>query len=77
MGDVDTRVHIYTTTALGKGREASLTLGRLNHRYSLYRMISGPQDQSGQEGMKILYHCGTRDGNVAVQPVAWAACHVN
>ena len=28
-GDVDARVHIFTATALGRGRVASPTLGRL------------------------------------------------
>ena len=38
MGDVDARVHIYTSTVLGRGRVASLTLGRLHSLYSLYSM---------------------------------------
>ena len=55
-GDMDTRVHIYTATALGRGRMASPMLGRLysrgKPRYSLHRMLSVPQDQSGHEGVK-------------------------
>ena len=51
MGDVDARVHMFTATALGRGTVASLTLGRLypeeSPRYSFYRRLSGPQDQSG------------------------------
>ena len=56
MGDVDARVHIFTATALGRGRVASPTLGRLyppgKSQYSFYRRLSGPQDQSGHEGAK-------------------------
>ena len=47
-GDVDARVHIFTATALGRGRVTSPTLGRLypeeSPRYSFYRRLSGPQD---------------------------------
>ena len=50
MGDVDARVH--TATALGKGRVASPTLGRIYPRYSIYSRQSGPQEQSGYEGVK-------------------------
>ena len=75
MGDVDARVHIFTVTALGRGRVASPTLGRLYPgeipRYSFYRKLSGPQDQSGHEGMKKnLNPSDTRDGTRAVQSVA-------
>ena len=70
-GDVDARVHIFTATALGRGRVASPTLGRLypveSPRYSFYRRLSGPQDQSGHEGMnKNIHFSDTR----VVQPVA-------
>ena len=57
---MDARVHIFTATALGRGRVASPTLGRLYPgeipRYSLYRRLSGPQGQSGHEGMKKNLH---------------------
>ena len=59
MGDMDTRVHIYTATALGRGRVASPMLGHLypgeNLRYSLVRRLSGPQDEPGH-GMKKNLH---------------------
>ena len=47
-GDVDARVHIYTATALGRGRLASPTLDRLypreeSPRYSFCRRLSGSQ----------------------------------
>ena len=49
MGDVDARV-------------ASPTLGRLCPRYSYYSRLSGPQEQSGYEGVKKnLHHSDTRD----------------
>ena len=54
MGDVDARVHIYTVTALGRGRVASPTLGRLTPRHSFYRRLSEPQEQSGYEGVKRI-----------------------
>ena len=59
-GDVDARVHIYTTMALGRVRVASPTLGSLYPReiiqYSFYRRLSGLQDQSGHEGVKKNLH---------------------
>ena len=59
-GDVDARVHIFTATALGRGRVASPTLGCLYPRespqYSFYRRLSGPQDQSEHEGAKKNLH---------------------
>ena len=72
---MDARVHIFTATALGRGRVASPTLGRLypqeSPRYSFYRRLSGPQDQSGPEGAKKNLHpSDTRDRTRAVQPVA-------
>ena len=40
-------------------------------RYSFYRRLSGPQDQSGHEGAKKNLHpSDTRDRTRAVQPVA-------
>ena len=74
-GDVDARVHIFTATALGRGRVASPTLSCLYPRgklpYSFYRRLSGPQDQSGHEGAKKNLHpSDTRDRTRAVQPVA-------
>ena len=59
-GNVDARVHKYTCTALGRSRVASPTLGRLYPgeytRYSFYRRLSGPQDQSRHEGVKKNLH---------------------
>ena len=46
--------YVYTATALGKGRMASPTLGRLYSRYSFYSRLSRPQDQSGYEGVKKI-----------------------
>ena len=46
--------YVYTATALGKGRVASPTLGRLYPRYSFYSRLSGPQEQSGYEGVKKI-----------------------
>ena len=74
MGDVHARVHIYTATALGRGRVASPMLGRLypreSTRCSFYRRLSGPQDQSGHEGVKKKLHpSDIRDRTRAVQPV--------
>ena len=54
MGDVDARVHIFTATALGKSIMASPTLGRLYPQYSFYSRLSGPQEQSGYEGLKKI-----------------------
>ena len=54
MRDVDARVHIYTATALGRGRVARPTLGNLYARYSFYSRLSGPQEQSGYEGVKKI-----------------------
>ena len=58
MGAVVARVHIYLATALGRGKVASSTLGRLypgeSLRYSFYRRLSGPQDQAGHEGVKKI-----------------------
>ena len=68
---MDARVHIYTATALERGRVASPTLGRLYIRYSFYRRLSIPQDQPGHEEVKKSLHTSdTRDRTRAVQPVA-------
>ena len=51
-------VHIFTATALGRGSMASPTLGHLYPPESpvlILRRMSGPQDQSGHERVKI-YH---------------------
>ena len=74
MEDVDARVHIYAATTLRRGRVASLTLSRLypgeSPWYSFYRRLSGPQDQSGHEGVKKNLHpSNTQDQTQAVQPV--------
>ena len=50
------RVHIYASTALRRDRVASPTFGHLEPRYSVYRRLSGPQDQSGYEGVKKNLH---------------------
>ena len=75
MGDVNARVHIFTATALGRGRMASPALGRLYPgeipRYSFYSRLSGPQGQSGHEGVKKNLHpSNTRDRTRAFQPAA-------
>ena len=50
------KVHIYTATALGRGRAASLMLAVFtpgeSPRYLFYSRLSGPQDQSGHKGVK-------------------------
>ena len=74
-GDVDARVHLFTATALGWGRMASPTLGRLYPQghtpVLIYRRLSGPQGQSGHEGVKKNLHpSDTRDRNRAIQSVA-------
>ena len=75
MGDVDAKVHIFAATALGRGRMASPTLGRVYSRGKppvlILIRLSGPQDQSGHEGAKKNLHpSDTRDRTRAVQPVA-------
>ena len=72
MGDVAPRVHIYIATALGRGRVASPMLGRLYRpreslQYSFYRRLSGPQGQSGHEGVKKNLH---PSDTWAIQPIA-------
>ena len=75
MGDVDARVHIFTATALGRGRVASPNSAAFtpeeSPRYPFYRRLIGPQDQSGHErAKKNLHPSDTRDRTRAVQPVA-------
>ena len=65
----------YTATVLGRGRVASPTLGRLYPRRRfpvfIYKRLSGPQDESGQEGVnKNLHPSDSRDRTWTVQPVA-------
>ena len=53
--DVDARFHIFSATALGGGWLSSPTLGRLypgKVRYSFYKRLSEPQDQSRHEVVK-------------------------
>ena len=69
------RVHIYTVTALERGRVASPTLCRLYPWESppvpIYRWLSEPQDQSGHEGVKKNLHpSDTWDRTQVVQLVA-------
>ena len=63
---MDATVHIFTATALERGRVASPTLGRLypgkSPRCSFYRSLSEPQAQSGYEGAKKnLHHSNARE----------------
>ena len=56
MRDVDARVHIFTATAQEELgwlvlRSADFTPREIP-QYSFYRRLSGPQDQSGHEGVK-------------------------
>ena len=65
----------YTATVLGRGRVASPTLGRLYPRRRfpvfIYKRLSGPQDESGQEGVnKNLHPSDSRDRTWIIQPVA-------
>ena len=63
MKDLDAKIPIYTASALGRGRIANPTLGRVypqeKPRYSFYRRLSGLQDQSGHEGVKKNLHPGS------------------
>ena len=75
--DVDARIHIYTVTVLGWGRVASPTPGRFHPRgkprYSFYRRLSEPQDQSGTKGLKKKFHpSDTGDQTRTVQRVGSA-----
>ena len=61
----------YTATALGKGRVAIPTLGRLYPGFSFHNKLSGSQEQSGHEGVKGIStppNPGTEP--LAVEPVA-------
>ena len=65
QGDVDARVNIHTVTALGRGRVPSPTL---DCHYPQGK-LSGPQDQSGHEGVKKNLHpSDTQHQTQAVQP---------
>ena len=81
MGDVDARVHIFTAMALGWGRVASPTLGRLyplgNPWYSFYRRLSGPQDQSGHGVKKNLRHPGSNPGRPAWSQAPCCLSHLD
>ena len=73
-GHVDARVHICTDMTLRRGRVASPTIGRLyseeSSRYSFFRCLSGPQDQSGHEGIKkIPRPSDTRNRTRTVQSI--------
>ena len=72
---MDAGVHIFTATTLSRGKVASHTLGRFSpgesSRYSFYGRLSGPQGQSGHEGVKkILHPSDTRYRTRVVRPVA-------
>ena len=72
---MDAKVHIFTATGLGRGRVASPTLGSLYPqekppRFSFYRRLSGPQDQSGHEVKKNLHPTDIWNRTRAVQPAA-------
>ena len=69
----DERVHIYTATALERGRVASPMRDRFypkeNPRYSFYRRLREFQDQSGHEEVKKNIHpTEPGDRTLAVQP---------
>ena len=76
MGDVDARVHIFTSTALERGRgwlvlRSAAFTPEESPRYSFYRRLSVPQDQSGHKRAKKNLHLSdTWDRTWAVQPVA-------
>ena len=75
-------LYIYTAMALGRSRMASTTRDRIypgkSTCYSFYRRLSGPEDQSGYEGVKKNLHPSeARDRTRTMQPVgkrlaAWA-----
>ena len=70
-GCKDAHTYVYTAMALGKGRVASPMLGHLYPRYSFYSRLSGPQEQSGYEGVKrISTPSDTQDRTWAVETVA-------
>ena len=45
---------LYTATALGKVECLVLRSAAFTPRYSFYRRLSGPQEQSGYEGVKEI-----------------------
>ena len=51
-GDMDARVHTFAATTLGRGRVVIPVVVTLGKAVVLYRRLSGPQDQSGHEGVK-------------------------
>ena len=73
MGNMDAKVHMFTSMALGRGRVGIPTLGRLypgKAPTSYYRRLSGPQDQSGYEGVKNnLRSSVTQDRTRIVQSI--------
>ena len=60
QGECGCKGPLYPAMALGRGRVASPMLGHLYPQespwYSFYRRLSGPQDQSGHEGVKKNLH---------------------
>ena len=71
---VDARVHIYTATALEEVGWLVVCLTTFtpgeSMQYSFYRRLSGPQDQSGHEGVKNNLHpSDTWDRIRAIWPV--------
>ena len=56
MGDEDARVHIYTVTALGRGRARPPFTPEESHGTHFYRRLRGPQDRSGHEEVKKNLH---------------------
>ena len=81
-GDVNARVHIFTATALGRGRVTSPTLGRL---YSWGNLIGGWVDLrtslDTKEWRKISTPSVTQARTRVVQPAAqrlaaWATCPI-
>ena len=77
---MDKRIHICTATVLGGDGVASFTLGCVytdeNTRYSFYRRLSGPQDQSGHEELKKnLRPSDTRDRTRTILPIRKSMAH--
>ena len=65
------RTYVYTATALGKGRVASPTLGRLYPRYSFYSRLSGPPEAVWVlRTEENLHPYDTRNRTRAIDPVA-------
>ena len=67
-------MHIYTVTALGRGRVASPTLGRTYPQHSFYRRLSGPQGQSGHGVKKNLHPSDTQDQTQAIEAHGRCGC---